>query len=293
MTIQGFFLFAFAVIFAVFLIWIILKNRYPDSKESTPDLEVKPSGKDTKSEPETDNPWARDEVTVIGGVRLVGLDFELAEHLKGRTDNVLELDDEAVLRDSGSIAVWAAFTDYTGNNVEKLGRLPNEVTKEIRKADIAQELGVEIDEIWAGDEGGAIVLISLVGKKEHLIRLLEYQVNSRPERKTNKAGYLRGHPTRMYTHDLRLFTIREDWAAHENLLKELIEADCQSPDHISDHYVLELARFYRKNKRYEDEKQLITDFEILLQSKGQHIRDTLASRLRRSTQLATKASTKK
>jgi hypothetical protein len=134
--------------------------------------------------------------------------------------------------------------------------------------------------------------MSILGQppRDDLIQLLKYRVDSRPARKSNKKGYLNGHPTIEYAPDLQLLQLAEDWNGYERLLKELIEADTQSTEFIAQYHVLELARFYRKNKRYSDEKQLIAEFQNLLKSKDLNLDDTLASRLRRSTQLAAKAS---
>lgn len=279
---------------AVIVIVIIVrwrKSRRAAKPEPVSKAKRAISPQPTRPAPPNKPAAAEERFTVYCAVQLVKLDTELAKDLEGTRSIPIHLDEDAVLNDSGPIAVVAESGTGFRKTSDTLGYLPSEIADEIRATDIAHQLAAEIGEIWVGDHGGAIVRIDLLGAKEHKIKLLEHEINSRRQKKTINKGELRGHPTHVYTADRLLLELREDWGAYEALLKELIEADLAGPENSPAFHIGELAKFYRKQKRYADEVSLLTNFQGALKSRGEELPDRLASRLRKSTQLANKPAT--
>ena len=75
----------------------------------------------------------------------------------------------------------------------------------------------------------------------------------------------------------------------KELARKLMEAEAETSTTGYSNSALALARYYRDNKRYEDERALLSGLEERL---GVPLHDKLASRLRRVTQLAAKAKLK-
>ena len=162
------------------------------------------------------------------------------------------------------------------------------MTSEIlfRQQELKKDLTARLAHIWIGDYGGFEVRVNLDGPPALLDSVLQHQINSRPDRESIKPGYYRGYPTFEYASDIQLLRLRKDWVGLEHFLKKLVETESNDPESVAPFVFEELAKLYRKQKRFPEEVNLLRELENLCKSRGQSMAERLSSRLDRAESLS-------